>query len=228
MQAASPFFSLPGEIRERIYDFYLTHSHSSFGDTLRPYQKYLETEPSFSDSSSDAASASSYSRPLPALMLTCKQAYQEMRSAVHEQAILRVEMPGGSQERRIGFAVHGTLVLARLRKLTLLVPSQVAYWNAWLDFFGDVLKQTQGLRVLVVDWSPRGLVSGRKSKPGLAGLAFMKKEEAFLEMIESLPELHTLVVHGDIPAMWIERLQKKAPRFVQHRERWWREPGMDL
>ncbi|KAI0098147.1 hypothetical protein GGR51DRAFT_538875 [Nemania sp. FL0031] len=208
MQAESPFFSLPSEVRDRIYDFCLTYDHSDFGDTLRPREVYLDDD--------------AYSRPLPGLMRSCKRAYQEMWPAVHDQAIMRVEMRGRIAERRIGFAVHGTLRFARLRKLWLLVPLEHPNWNRWLYFFGDVVQRAPDLKVLVIDWAPRQV-----REKGWYGRVNGRKEKEFLQMIEDLKELHTVVVHGDIPDRWIERLKKAVARVVHYRSRWWREPGMD-
>ncbi|KAI1124603.1 hypothetical protein F5Y10DRAFT_24957 [Nemania abortiva] len=206
MQADSPFFSLPSEVRDRIYDFYLTYDHSDFGDTLRPYLLYFDN---------------AYSRALPALMRSCKRAYREMWPTVHDQAVMRVEMRG-RVERRIGFAVHGTLRFDRLRKLWLLIPLEYPNWNRWLYFFGDVVRRTPDLRVLVIDWSPR-----RTKEIGWAGRVNVKKEEEFFQIIERLKELHTVTIHGDVSAKWIDRLKKTVARVVHYRSRWWREPGMD-
>ncbi|KAJ2990817.1 hypothetical protein NUW58_g2768 [Xylaria curta] len=209
MQANSPLFSLPSEVRDRIYDFYLTYSHGDFGDTLRPHKLYLD----------DAV----YSRPIPPLMLTCKRAYGEMSSAVHGEAILRVEMRGRLEERRIGFAVHGTLRFDRLHKLWLLIPLAHPNWNRWLPFFSDVVRHAKSLKVLVIDWTPRPM-----QEIGWAGRVNAKKEDEFFQVIKSLKELHTLVVYGDTSAMWIDKLKESEVRVVHHRFRWWREPGMDL
>ncbi|KAI0872299.1 hypothetical protein GGS24DRAFT_21450 [Hypoxylon argillaceum] len=207
MQANSPLFSLPSEVRDRIYDFYLSYDHSDFGDTLRPHDMYLN--------------GAAYSRPLPALMRSCKRAYQEMGPAVHDQAIMRIEMRGRI-ERRIGFAVHGTLRFDRLRKLWLLIPMEYPNWNRWLYFFRDVVGRAPDLKVLVVDWAPRPMLDN-----GWAGRVNVKKEEEFFQIIEGMKKLHTLSIHGDLSARWIERLKKSVPRMVHHRSRWWREPGMD-
>ncbi|KAI1193066.1 hypothetical protein F5X97DRAFT_53943 [Nemania serpens] len=207
MQANSALFSLPSEVRDRIYDFYLTYDHSDFGDTLRPHKLYLD--------------GAAYSRPLPALMCSCKRAYHEMSPRVHDQAVMRVEMRG-RVERRIGFAVHGTLRFDRLRKLSLLVPLEYPNWNKWLYFFSDVVRRAPRLRVLVLDWAPRPV-----AETGWAGRVNVKKEGEFFEIVKGMKELHTLHVYGDISARWIDGLTESVARVVYHRSRWWREPGMD-
>ncbi|KAI1346371.1 hypothetical protein F5Y01DRAFT_22142 [Xylaria sp. FL0043] len=209
MQADSPLFSLPSEVREHIYDYYLTYDHSDFKDTLRPHKLFLDN---------DAV----YSRPLPALMRSCKRVYQEMRPIVHGQAVMRVEMRGRI-ERRIGFAVHGTLRFDRLRKLWLLVPLEHPNWNQWLPFFGDAVRLAPNLEVLVVDWAPRST-----HEHIWEGRANAKKEDEFCSIIQSIKKLRTLKVHGNISARWIDRLGDSVESVILDRSRWWREPGMDL
>ncbi|TRX90630.1 hypothetical protein FHL15_008405 [Xylaria flabelliformis] len=205
MQASSPFFSLPSEVRDRIYDFYLTYDHGDFGDSLQPHQLYLD--------------GAVYSQPLPALMRTCKRIYEEMSPIVHGQAAMRIEIRG-RVDRRIGFAVHGTLRFDRLRKLWLLIPLEYPNWNQWLYFFGDVVRHTPNLKVLILDWTPRPV-----PEHGWSGRVNAKKEAEFFEIIESLKELHTFVIYGDVSARWIDRLKGSELRIVRHRSRWWREPG---
>jgi hypothetical protein len=55
----------------------------------------------------------------------------------------------------------------------------------------------------------------------------MKKEDEFFQLIEGLTGLHTINVHGNISARWIDSLKKSGARVVHYRSRWWREPGMD-
>ncbi|KAI0867116.1 hypothetical protein F4860DRAFT_456459 [Xylaria cubensis] len=205
MQASSPFFSLPSEVRDRIYDFYLTYDHGDFGDSLQPHQLYLD--------------GAVYSQPLPALMRTCKRIYEEMSPIVHGQAAMRIEIRG-RVDRRIGFAVHGPLRFDRLRKLWLLIPLEYPNWNQWLYFFGDVVRHAPNLKVLILDWAPRPV-----RENGWSGRVNAKKENEFFEMIESLKELHTFVIYGDVSARWIDRLKGSELRIVRHRSRWWREPG---
>ncbi|KAI0202837.1 hypothetical protein F4808DRAFT_60343 [Astrocystis sublimbata] len=205
MQADSSLFSLPGEVRDRIYDFYLTFDHGDFGDTLRPHQVYLD----------DAT----YSRPLPALMCTCKRIYQDMAPIVHAQAAMRIEIRG-RVDRRIGFAVRGKLRFERLRKLWLLVHLEHPNWNSWLYFFGDVVRRSPNLEVLIMDWVPRPVAQN-----GWSGRVDAKKEDEFFQTIRELKALHTLIVYGDISARWTEVLQTANLRIIHRRYRWWREPG---
>ncbi|KAI0802202.1 hypothetical protein GGR55DRAFT_456533 [Xylaria sp. FL0064] len=207
MQFNSPLFSLPHEIRDRIYGFYLTPNNGDFENALRPHNMFL--------------GGAVYSRTIPVLMRTCKRAHREMYAAVHQQALMRVEMPDHA-ERRIGFAVHGTLRFGRLRKLWLLIPMEHPNWNCWLHFFGDVVHHTPGLEVLVVDWSPRPITAG-----GWTGRINLKKEDEFLQMIKGLKQLHTVWLHGNIPPRWGEQLRRANLRVNHSPTRWWREHGWD-
>ncbi|XXH04039.1 hypothetical protein Hte_010450 [Hypoxylon texense] len=205
----SPLFSLPLEVRERIYDFYLAFDHSDFKDTLRPQPVYLDGPP--------------HARPLPPLMLASKALYRELSPAVHGRAVLRVLTPGWG-DRRIGFAVHGTLRLARLERLWLVLTAEYPKWNSWLGFFGAVAARAPRLRVLAVDWGAR---PDDGSGVGWRERATIKKEEEFCAVVASLKELRILQLYGNIPERWLRQLEKAAPHVVHHRFRWWREPGLD-
>ncbi|KAI1081782.1 hypothetical protein F5B20DRAFT_535360 [Whalleya microplaca] len=211
MQAQSPFFSLPQEVRDHIYELYLTFNHTfnhtDFGDTLRPRHMYMDV--------------AAYSRPLPALMFSCKRAYQELASAVHGQALMRVEMRGRN-ERRIGFAIHGTLHFDRLVKLWLLVATEHTNWNRWLSFFGEVIQRARNLKALVIDWEPRVFPYSE-----WAGRVNTKKEDEFFGIIASLKTLEVIEIHGSIPDGWKSRLEGIAKHVVYYRYRWWREPGLE-
>ncbi|KAI4862590.1 hypothetical protein F4820DRAFT_16857 [Hypoxylon rubiginosum] len=203
----SPLLSLPLEVRERIYEFYLAFDHTDFEDTLRPHHVYLDGPP--------------HARPLPPLMLASKSLYRELSPAVHGRAALRVLTLGWS-DRRIGFAVHGTLRFARLEKLWLLLTAEYPKWNSWLAFFGAVVGRAPHLTTLVVDWAPRPV-----SDVGWRERVNIKKEEEFCAMVASLRELRSVHMYGDVPERWMGQLRKAAPHVVHHRFRWWREPGLD-
>ncbi|KAI1767155.1 hypothetical protein GGR53DRAFT_145099 [Hypoxylon sp. FL1150] len=203
----SPLLSLPLEVRERIYDFYLVFNHNDFEDTLRPQHVYLDGPP--------------HARPLPSLMLTSKTLYRELSPAVHKQAAVRV-LSHGWTDRRIGFAVHGTLRFERLEKLWLLLTAEYPQWNSWLSFFGAVVERAPHLNTLVVDWAPRTV-----SETGWKERANIKKEKEFCAMMASLKELRHLHIYGDISGRWMSQLEKTVPHIVHHKFHWWREPGLD-
>ncbi|KAI0394186.1 hypothetical protein F5Y17DRAFT_273072 [Xylariaceae sp. FL0594] len=209
MSESSRLFALPYEIRDQIYEVYLSHEHGDFTDTIRPQALFLDR-------------GAPHSRPLPSLMLTCKRAYREMRAAVHHRAVMRVEMHGRF-ERRIGFAVHGTLRLSRLRNLWLVIPLERPNWNRWLYFFAEVLRCAPGLEALVIDWSPRPVLPA----DGWAGRLNRKKEDELFRMIGGLQRLHTVRIHGNVSPRWIDKLREVATRVVHDPSRWWREPGLD-
>ncbi|KAG7062299.1 aromatic compound dioxygenase [Colletotrichum scovillei] len=139
-QNGSGLFSLPWEIREKIYEYYLSFDHDDFGDTVRPLHVYFEQ--------------GEYKKPLPPLMVTCKRIYRELHQPVHADAIMRVHSHGYG-DRRIGFAVHGTLRFERLRRLYVLIAMEYPNWNRWLAIFAEVARRAEGLAELVVDWEPR-------------------------------------------------------------------------
>lgn len=202
-QLNSPFFAVPGEIREGIYGFYLAFQDEDFHFSRLPSNAFLSKEP--------------YSRPLPALMISCKRTYREMQAAVHEEAVLRAYRTG--DRKRLGFAVHGTLRIPRLRKMVFQVVMEGVNWGWWLRFFGSVMETAQELRELVVSWKLRkshgpwnGGQSVSPSKQFMARLE-EKAEARFVEAIvlgssNATSKLQTVTVHGDVPAHWCEQLQK--------------------
>ncbi|KAI1317014.1 hypothetical protein F5Y16DRAFT_406743 [Xylariaceae sp. FL0255] len=209
MSKHSPLFTLPTEVRYQIYNIYLSHDHDSFMDTLQPKKMFFD----------DIAP---HSRPLPALMLTCKSIYMEMSSAVHERAVMRVEMHRRA-DRYIGFAVYGPLRFSSLRKLWLMVQIEYPNWNSWLYFFRQVLERAPNLETLVIDWKPRPVSNNDR-----VGRVNMKKEDEFFQMIGALEKLHTLRIHGNISPRWIGKLREEVVCVVHDPCRWWREPGLDL
>ena len=215
-QSSSSFFDMPGEIREAIYAYYLAFHYSDFQFSSRPFFTFLgERE---------------YSKPLPALTLSCKRAYNEMRSTVHEEAVLRACM--FEHGKRIGLAVHGSLKLPRLRRLVFHVAMEHANWNTWMSFFSHVMGCAEGLRELVVDWEPRRA----SSSGGIGYLAQQdsRMEKRFFEAIAGAPGLEVVRIHGDVASHWLERLevmianrQDRAVRVMSLKERWWREDRED-
>ncbi|OLN92765.1 hypothetical protein CCHL11_06718 [Colletotrichum chlorophyti] len=202
-------FSLPWEIRERIYEYYLSFDHDDFGDTLRPQHIYLEQ------------GHGEYKRPLPSLMATCKRAYRELHGKVHTEAIMRMQQ--GNGDRRIGFAVHGTLRFERLRRLCLLIATEYPNWNRWLIVLGGVARKAPHITELVIDWEPRPMML-----KGWEARLTEKKYDEFFHILSSLKELDTIRFHGEMPAGWIERFEKEtSARVVCHKFKWWKEAGLE-
>lgn len=198
-QVDSVLFTVPGEIRQAIYGFYLCFDDGDFHFSRLPSQTFLGKEP--------------FSRPLPGLMRTCKRAYREMQAAVEGEATLRAYRVG--ERRGVGFAVHGTLRIPRLQRLVFQVMMEDANWGWWLYFFGGVMELAGELRELVVDWRLR---KGQKPWNGGHGVApskqFMAKldqkaEARFFEAVamgSATGKLQTVMVHGNVPAHWREQL----------------------
>lgn len=211
-QSSSPFFSIPGEIRKAIYAYYLTFHYRDFEISSRPCYMF-RGEPAFS-------------KPLPALMLSCKRAYHEMRPTVHEEAVMIACKFDGGQ--RIGFAVHGNLRIPRLRRLVFLVAMEHASWNTWMGLLGQVTGRAEGLRELVVDWEPRwATLSGGVRN---LGQQESRKVKRFLQAIAGAPALEAVRIHGDIPPDWLDELKvmianrlDRVIKVVCLKERWWRD-----
>ncbi|KAH9995859.1 hypothetical protein F4779DRAFT_607280 [Xylariaceae sp. FL0662B] len=210
-QTDSPLFTIPLEIRGRIFQYYLTFTNDGFADSLRPIHTYLDA-------------VKPHSTTLPALMLACKRAYAELQPEVHSTAALRVRRPGLRNERRVGFAVHGVLRFERLRRMYLLIDMEYAYWNAWLDFFGIVVSRTLGLEHLTIDWAPRAVThaSGWERKQA------EKKEDIFLQLLKPMARLQTVWIYGQAPEHWEERIKQDTKASVRRFPyRWWRESGFN-
>ncbi|KAH8747199.1 hypothetical protein F5883DRAFT_251619 [Diaporthe sp. PMI_573] len=208
-QAGSPLFELPGEIREVIYSFALTFGYNDFEFSSRPFYVFVLEQP--------------FTRPLPALMLTCKRAYTELRSRVQEEAILRACM--FEHGKRIGLAVHGTLNIPRLRRLVFHVAMEHANWNTWVKFFAHVLESAEGLKELVIDWEPRRSPSAA-TRVGFLAQHEDRMEKRLFRAVAGAPHLESLRIHGDIPAHWAGELGQMlggGVRMVCVKEKWWRE-----
>lgn len=199
-QADSILFAVPGEIRECIYSFYLAFDDADFHYSRLPSHTFLGRDP--------------FSRPLPGLMTTCKRAYRELQVAVQEEAVLRACR--AQDRKRLGFAVHGTLRIPRLRKLVFQVMMEDTHWGWWLRFFAGVMETAEELRELVVDWKLR---KGKRSWNGEHSVAPSKRflarleqraEARFFEAVAvgvATGKLETVTVHGDVPAHWCEQLE---------------------
>ncbi|ROV96549.1 hypothetical protein VMCG_07825 [Cytospora schulzeri] len=217
-QSGSPFFAIPGGIREAIYTYYLTFHFRDIKLSGRPCFWASSDQP--------------FSKPLPALMLSCKRAYHEMRPKVHEEAVMIACMFMGSS-RKIGFAVHGNLRISRLRKLVFLVATDRSPWVTWMGFLRQVTGRAEGLRELVVDWEPRWTAVPGSTEEW--GLQETRKVKRMFEVIDGAPALEVVTIHGDIPSDWLDELRvmiaNKLDRVVKVKcliERWSMEGRDDL
>lgn len=209
-QNNSPLFLAPSEVRSRIYEYYLAFTYQDFADTIRPTHTYLEA-------------TTPHSTALPSLMLTCRRAYADLREDVHSSAALRVYLPGLRRERRVGFAVHGTLRLERLRRLFLVIDMDHPYWNSWLEFLGALAARTPGLEHLTIDWGPCLVVPISGWDRRLAE----KKDDEFLQVLCSMATLQTVWMYGQVPRHWKQRIEQDTKATVRSFPyRWWKEPGL--
>ncbi|KAI3393981.1 hypothetical protein diail_3342 [Diaporthe ilicicola] len=207
-QLDSWLFDIPGEVREIIYSFALTFRYGDFEFSSRPFFVFLGER--------------NFSRPLPALMLTCKRAYAEMQARVHGEAILRACM--FEHGKRIGLAVRGTLRIPRLRRLVFHVAMEHANCNTWVRFFGHVLESAEELKELVIDWEPRR--SRSATRVGFMAQHEDRMEKRLFKAVAGALRLESLRIHGDIPAHWAEELGRMLDgkvKMICLKERWWVE-----
>jgi len=219
-QFTSPLFSLPFEIRSRIYAYYLSFTPSDFtiGETVRPTHMYLDP---VDGNNKPRDGDVGYTRPLPSLMLTCRRAYGELAPLAHGLAAVRIRPGGAYEERRIGVAFHGILKFEQLRRLIVVVEMGHASWNLWVPFIVGLVGRTPGLEHLVVDWAPWDSEI-EATKVGWRRRLYEKKEGEFLELVEGLRELRTVTLHGRVPRDWKGRIEKATgTRVVVVPERWW-------
>ena len=203
-QSQSPLFSLPQEVRDNIWSYLIAFRYEDFELTTRPDYVFLEHV---------------HTKPLPPAMLACKRAYHELNPTVQHTAALRACM--FEFGKRVGFAVHGTLKVERLRKLYLVVAMEHANWNSWLRFLQEVLVRADSLRELVIDWEPRLAVgTGR----GFLAAHERRMEESFLQVVAGLKQLDVIRIHGSVANAWKLKLKGLADvRVIANPIRWWRE-----
>ncbi|KAK1961361.1 hypothetical protein LY78DRAFT_662181 [Colletotrichum sublineola] len=209
-QDGSGLFALPWEVKERIYEHYLTFGREDFGSTSRPLLTFFEQ--------------GVYTKPLPSFMLTCKRAYRELQQRVHADAVMHVH-PQALGDRGIGFAVHGTLRFERLRRFYLLLTTEYPNWNRWMGVFGEVTQRSKDLTELVIDWEPRPTFQNLK---GWEAKFNEKKSSEFFGILSQLHHLEVVRFHGDLPVGWRERFEKETTaRLVCYKFKWWKEHGLE-
>ncbi|KAK9425931.1 hypothetical protein SUNI508_12732 [Seiridium unicorne] len=211
-QTNSLLFAVPSEIRNRIFQYYLTFNNDDFADSLRPTHTYLDA-------------VKPHSTTLPALVLACKRACSELLPKVQSTAALRVRRPGLRKERRVGFAVHGMLRLERLQRLFLIIDMDYPYWNAWLDFLQAVLDRARPtLEHCTIDWAPRPVTTA----VGWQAKQAEKKDRAFIQLLNSMERLQTVWIYGQAPGHWKQMIKQGTMAIVKtFPYRWWKEPGME-
>jgi len=223
-QNTSPFFTLPYELRSKIYTLYLDapnryRAHkTSWAGTSNPTSSFL------------------YHRlhtPVPALLLTCKRIYSDLAPTVFGDLTLTFrERWRGRRGRTTALHAFGRLDLPRVKKLTLIVDA-INYWHDRMGFFkkltsyeareegfenggmpkwNGAVPPTTGLREFVVVWFPYG------TPPHSLGVCGPREQRRFGEqLVGHLVTLKTLEVirleHG-CPAWWGEFLRERTEARV--------------
>lgn len=143
MMETSPLFLVPLEVRQIIYEYYLSFTRRRWlSPTLLRQMHFIHDKP--------------HSTALPSLMLTCKRAYAELRSDVHSNVVL---WSPSNDSLEIGFAVHGILRFERLRRLFLVIEWERPPWDEWLSFFGEAVSRMPALEHVTIDWSPPSILN---------------------------------------------------------------------
>ncbi|KAI1737735.1 hypothetical protein F4680DRAFT_468000 [Xylaria scruposa] len=134
----SPLFTVPLEIRQLIYEYYLSFEHCDLISYKPQWEAYLDNEP--------------ISHALPSLMITCKRVYTEMRWYVHSTAVVRFIGPGGYLPS-LPVAAHGILRFERLHHLVLKVCESDLRGPGWSEFFEAIARKMCVLKHLTIDWA---------------------------------------------------------------------------
>ncbi|KAI1876037.1 hypothetical protein JX265_000718 [Neoarthrinium moseri] len=146
---------LPSELRQIIYKLYLPVDLKSI-----PTWGYAKQELKHQ--------LRHHSGKLPALAITCKSAYREMRPLMLNDATAVFTTHYGAGVDAIGLHVYGPLRLKELRKLTIVTlmgtpetqypprrkrrPRRKNYPH-WIQFLSKMLHETKVLEEITVDWN---------------------------------------------------------------------------
>ncbi|CRK13329.1 hypothetical protein BN1723_009971 [Verticillium longisporum] len=130
-QSQSPFFRLPGEIREKIQRLCIMCREGIDFEHLSPTE-YPEVL--FRSSSHETPS-------LPAVMSTCKKMHSEMSPFVFTELIVHEQHHLNS---RISLICHGHLRWERILRISLIVGNahRDMISPLWSRFLGDILKRS--------------------------------------------------------------------------------------
>lgn len=191
-QCQSPFFQLPGEIREMIYRHYLAFTWDTFHTARSDGPGRLQ----FYDQQ--------FARPLPALVRACKRLYREMWRRCQLRAAFLVYhlrwLPFVGLDTIFGIAVHGPLRLPQLRTLVVVVNSQChANWTWGQHLFTLLWRATQ-LRELIFELYavPGQDVGMTRWRTG--------QEEELVQALKKLPQLEVVRFRGDVSDHLLERM----------------------
>ena len=227
-QSASPFFTLPFELRQNIYTLYLDEDNSfrahkkSWTTTLHCYPTFLIRP---------------HRTPVPPLVLACKRVFAELSPTVFGEATF--VMRERFRRRRKGDSAlfaFGKFDPTRWRKLTLIVDV-TRDWRFAMDFLrhlvgtndrDDDVKEGQipefglhgepkprvcgaavALEEFVVRWFPGG-----NKCPYPTDWALEKCSQKVVEVLAEIKSLRMIRLRDECPAWWVEYLQERSGAII--------------
>ncbi|EEY20451.1 predicted protein [Verticillium alfalfae VaMs.102] len=209
-QSQSPFFRLPGEIREKIQRLCIMCREDIDFENLSPTE-YPEVL--FRPSSHETPS-------LPAIMSTCKKMHSEMSPFAFTELIVHEQHHLNS---RISLICHGHLRWERILRISLIVGSAHRDMTSplWSRFLGDILKRSCNIEHLDLELNKNefrqeleeaiameeraqrdGSLNGENAE--LTSEAY--SQPSWLEGISRQSSLRRVCFDGGVPTVWLERL----------------------
>ncbi|KAI0863403.1 hypothetical protein F4860DRAFT_511797 [Xylaria cubensis] len=227
----SPLFNIPLEVRQLIYEYYLSFTDWDFQD----YKTWKTASDSELVSCGDLLNPifirqwkTYFDEPLsgialPSLMLTCKRAYAELRCDVRSTAVFRIDHPMVDVRPFVSFAMYGTLHFERLRHLSIRIEMRYLYGSRWSIFFESIARRSCILEHLTMDC----LVGSNCLYEPDSWETIENDERRFLQALDSITSLRSIWVYGKMPKSWERGLEQGMNgRDVAMRRfpyRWWRE-----
>ncbi|TRX91430.1 hypothetical protein FHL15_007654 [Xylaria flabelliformis] len=198
----SILFTVPLEIRQLIYEYYLSFEHSDTICHERQWEAFLKY-------------SKPLSAPLPSLMVTCKRIYIELRSDVHSTAVVQFIGP----ERfwpglHIHTTVHGILRFERLHHLVMQVNEESLRGPVWF-FLEAVAGKMCVLEHLTIDWEFTLRAEEHNEN----------HKRRFLQALHSITSLRTIRINGCPRRSWRQAIEQEmiGTNVVIRifRNRWW-------
>ncbi|KAK7417475.1 hypothetical protein QQX98_004595 [Neonectria punicea] len=215
-QTESPFFRLPGEIRERIQRFALVRDKDELA--IAATTKYPEILFRGRES------------PLPNVMQTCKKMYTEMSLFAFSEIIV-LQTARAFTSPRTGIICHGHLRFERLRRVSLIfgINETNLIFPSWADFLSGLFKHSPGIEHLDFEFCENGVREEVESELSAAeerrqmgkedeGDAFILKHYPQPEWVEEMarqPSLRKANFEGGIPEIWLESLRRESQGRIQ-------------
>ncbi|KAG7124247.1 hypothetical protein HYQ44_002090 [Verticillium longisporum] len=209
-QSQSPFFRLPGEIREQIQRLCNMCRDDIDFENLSPTE-YPEVL--FRSSSHETPS-------LPAVMSTCKKMHSEMSPFAFTELVVHEQYHLNS---RISLICHGHLRWERILRISLIVGNahRDMVSPLWSRFLGNILKRSCNIEHLDLEFNKNEfrqeleearLIEERARRDGssndeIAGLTSEAySQPSWLEGISRQPSLRRVCFEGAVPTVWLEKL----------------------